>query len=168
MISRSKMAAFGAVAAMALAILPGTSPAQAHTLNTKTVVYGFGGRCPPTNWSGPAVRPARAYFSLACENGVRQIRWRYWRAASAFGHGTILIFNGIGFTRHPGTIYLSTVRKHRGRRYFSHLVMKWITRNGRQHKEVLNWKRDGTFWIWLGNYSGTSAQQGGKGCQGAW
>ena len=61
-------------------------------------------------------------------------------------------------TRHPGTIYLSTVRKHRGRRYFSHLVMKWITRNGRQHEEVLNWKRDGTFWIWLGNYSGTCAQ----------
>jgi len=25
---------------------------------------------------------------------------------------------------------------------------------------VLNWKRDGTFWIWLGNYGGTSVRSG--------
>jgi hypothetical protein len=66
-----------------------------------------------------------------------------------------LIFNGFGFTPHRGTISLSDVRSHRGHRYFSHLVMKWATRNGRHHEEVLNWRRDGQFWIWVGNFGGT-------------
>jgi hypothetical protein len=61
----------------------------------------------------------------------------------------------VGFTQHHGTVSVSNVRSHRGRRYFSHLVMKWTTPNGRHHKEVLNWRRDGQFWIWIANYSGT-------------
>lgn len=144
----------------AVAIWPASAQAQVAAHSTKTVVYGFGGHCPPTNWSNPMVRPGRAFFSLACENGVRRIRWQNWRAASAAGRGTILIFNGFGFTPHRGTISLSTVRMHHGQPYFAHLVMKWTTKNGTNHKEVLNWKKDGTFWIWIGNYGGTQSAAG--------
>jgi len=152
---RARMAASAAAAALALTIWPGSALALAAAPSTATVVYGFGGHCPPTNWAHPAIRPVRGYFSLACENGIRHIRWRDWRKTSASGHGTILIFNGFGFTPHPGTIYLSAARTHSGHRYFSHLVMKWTTRNGTHHKETLNWKHNGTFWLWIGNYGGT-------------
>jgi hypothetical protein len=141
--------------AAALVFASGLPAGQAVTGAASTAVYGFGGRCPPTNWSDPLVRPVRAYFSLACENGVRGIGWQYWHRSAAFGNATILIFNGTGFTRHHGTISLSEVRSHNGRRYFSHLVMKWTTSNGTHHKEVLNWRRDGQFWIWIGNFGGT-------------
>jgi hypothetical protein len=146
-----------AIAATSAALALGASlpAAQAATATPATVVYGFGGHCPPTNWSNPLVRPARAFFSLACENGVRRIHWQSWHRSSAFGHATILIFNGLGFTPHGGTISLSDVRRHLGRRYFSHLVMNWTTRNGRHHRETLNWRRDGPFWIWVGNFGGT-------------
>lgn len=149
-ITRARIAASAALAAMAFA--PGLPPAQAATATATTVVYGFGGHCPPTNWHDPLVRPARAYFSLACENGVRGIHWKSWHGSSAAGNATILIFNGFGFTPHPGTIALSDVRSHQGHPYFSHLVMRWTTRNGRHHTEVLNWRRDGQFWIWVGNF----------------
>lgn len=143
-----------AAAALAVVIWPAFARAEVTMASTTTVVYGFGGRCPPTNWSNPRVRPSRAAFSLACENGIRHIHWQDWGTSSASGHGTVLIFNGVGFTPYPCTITLSTVRTHRGHRYFAHLVMKW-TANGTNHKEVLNWKRDGKFWIWIGNYGGT-------------
>jgi len=72
------------------------------------------------------------------------------------GHGTRRVAcrtaHLAGFTPHRGTISLSDVRTHRGRRYFSHLVMKWTTSNTVRHREVLNWKRDGQFWIWVGNF----------------
>ena len=149
-----RVAAAAAVVS-AVAIWPASAQAKVATHSTKTVVYGFGGRCPGTNWSDPTVRPGCAWFSLPCENGVRGIHWQNWRAASAAGQATILIFNGVGFTPHAGTIRLSTVRMHRGQPYFAHLVMKWTTRDGTRHKEVLNWKKDGTFWLWIGNYGGT-------------
>lgn len=145
-----KIAATAALAALALA--PGLPMAQAATETPATVVYGFGGHCPPTNWRDPLVRPVRAFFNLACENGVRHIQWQSWHHSSAFGHATILIFNGFGFTPHRGTIALSDVRTHRGQQYFSHLVMKWTTPNGRHHTETLDWRRDGQFWIWVGNF----------------
>jgi hypothetical protein len=153
----TRIAVSSAVAASALALATATvlPAAQAAAATPKTVVYGFGGHCPPTNWSDPLVRPVRAFFSLACENGVRRIRWQSWQRSSASGHATILIFNGTGFTGYRGTISLSDVRLHRGHRYFSHLVMNWKTPNGRHHQEVLNWRRDGTFWIWIGNYGGS-------------
>jgi len=106
--------AAAAAAVLAVTIWPASAQAHVATHSTKTVVYGFGGNCPPTNWSNPLVRPGRAFFSLPCENGVRRIHWQNWRAASAAGHATILIFNGLGFTPHSGTIRLSTVRMHRG------------------------------------------------------
>ena len=49
---------------------------------------------------------------------------------------------------------------HHGQPYFAHLVMKWTTKNGTHHKEVLNWRKDGTFWLWIGNYGGTSVFAG--------
>jgi hypothetical protein len=153
--ARVRVAFSAALAALALPFAVGVPACQAATGTAATVVYGFGGHCPPTNWSDPQVRPVRGYFSLPCENGVRSIGWQNWRHSSAFGHATILIFNGFGFTPHRGTISLSVVRSHQGRQYFSHLVMKWTTSNGRHHQEVLNWGRDGQFWIWLGNYNGT-------------
>lgn len=146
----TRIAATATLAALAFA--PGLPVARAAPGTATTVVYGFGGHCPPTNWSNPQVRPVRAFFSLACENGVRHIQWRYWHHLSAAGHATVLIFNGFGFTPHRGTIALSDVRNHRGHRYFSHLVMKWTTPNGRHHTEVLNWRRDNQFWIWVGNF----------------
>lgn len=150
---RMRIAASAALATLALST--GLPAAGAATGTAATVVYGFGDHCPPTNWSGPAVRPVRANFSLACENGVRRIRWQYWHHSSAAGHATVLTFNGIKFIPHRGTISLSDVRSHQGHQYFSHLVMKWATPNGRRHTEVLNWRRDNEFWIWVGNYDGT-------------
>jgi hypothetical protein len=88
-------------------------------------------------------------FNLACEDGIRHIRWHDWRRSAAAGRGTHLRFNGIGFTPQPATITLSQVRSHRGNRYFSHLVIRWTTRNGQHHKEVLNWRHiKGVGWIW--------------------
>jgi hypothetical protein len=152
-ITRASIAISATVAALALST--GVPAAQAATRAPATVVYGFGGRCPATGWSDPLVRPAKALFSQACENGVRRIHWQSWHLSSAFGHATILTFNGFHLIPHPGTIALSDVRRHLGRRYFSHLVMNWTTRNGRHHREVLNWRRASGFWLWVGNFGGT-------------
>jgi hypothetical protein len=40
---------------------------------TRTVVYGFGDR--QVGWAHPQVRPSRATFGLAGEDGVKRIRW---------------------------------------------------------------------------------------------
>jgi hypothetical protein len=122
--------------------------ASAAPATTRTVVYGFGGGCPPTGWANPAMRPSLAMFNLACEDGIRHIRWHDWRRLSASGHGTHLQFNGTGFTGQAATISLSAVRSHNGRHYFSHLVIRWTTRNGQHHHEALNWKRVNRAWIW--------------------
>ena len=51
------------------------------------------------------------------------------------------------------TIDLSRVRTHKGQHYFSHLVMRWTTKNGKHHTETLNWGYDkGVGWLWLGNF----------------
>jgi len=63
---------------------------------TRTVVYGFGGGCPPAGWANPA---------------VRLIRWHDWRRLSASGHGTHLQFNGTGFTGQAATISLSAAQE---------------------------------------------------------
>lgn len=125
--------------------------APAAEAAASTVVYGFGGKCPPTNWTHPAVRPTHAWFNLACEDGVKQIKWQDWRRSSATGHGLHLRFTGFGFIPQKATITLSAVRTHRGHRYFSHMVIRWKTKNGKHHKEVLNWRRDtgGAGWIWV-------------------
>jgi hypothetical protein len=142
-----------AASAVALGIILGPSPAPAHAATTKTVVYGMNGRCPSGTWGTPEVRPKSAFFSLACENGIRHIHWRTWRLTSAFGHGDILTFNGFRLVPHAGTITLSGVRSHNGRRYFSHMVMRWTTKGGHHHKEVLNWKKiNHGMWLWVGNY----------------
>jgi hypothetical protein len=121
------------------AVLTGiSSPASAAT--TPTVVYGFGGQCPPTHWHNPKVRPTRAYFDLACEGGIKAISWGYWRKYTAHGHGKWLVFNGFGFTTRPATITLSEVKFHNGHRYFSHMVINWVTRSGTHKRAILNWR----------------------------
>ncbi len=141
-----------AAAAVALGLVLGQAPAPARAATTRTVVYGMNGHCPSGTWGTPQVRPKSAFFSLPCENGIRHIRWRTWRRSSASGHGAILTFNGFRLVPHAGTIALSRVRAHRSRRYFSHLVMRWTTKGGRRHKEVLNWRKVGTLWLWAGNF----------------
>jgi len=141
------------LAVLLVSVLGLTAPvavasAASTITSTKTVVYGFGGKCPPTGWAHPLVRPSRAMFDLACEDGIRNIHWRYWRRSAAFGHGVHLQFNGIGFTGQPAIISLSRVRTHHGRRYFSHLVMRWTTRNGQHHQEVFNWRHADRTWLW--------------------
>jgi hypothetical protein len=126
----------------------GAGPAVAAPSSAPTVVYGFGDHCPSGHWSNPGVRPARAWFSLACEDGIRSIRWATWRRASAFGHGKHLLFNGIGFTPQRATITLSRVRLHNGHRYFSHLIIKWTTKNGTHHRQIYNWKHLKLGWFW--------------------
>jgi hypothetical protein len=150
---RLRRAVFSAAVLLTSVACLSSAPALATSRSDRTVVYGFGKA--PYSWSNPQVRPTHAIFSLAGENGIRHIRWQDWHRASAFGHGTILIFSGTGFTGHHGTIDLSAVRKHHGQRYFSHLVMRWVTKNGTHHREVLNWRRDHALWLWVGNYSGT-------------
>jgi len=34
-------------------------------------------------------------------------------------------------------------------------VTRRTSPNGRHHKEVLSWRRDRRFWIWIGGYTGT-------------
>jgi len=126
----------------------GAAPAGAAPASARTVVYGFGGHCPSGKWGKPEVRPSRAWFSLACEDGIRSIRWTDWRQASASGRGKHLLFNGTGFTPQQATIALSRVRVHDGRRYFAHLVIKWVARGGRHHHEAYNWKRTSLGWYW--------------------
>lgn len=139
---------------VALAILTITmfSPVVRATASvnatSKTVVYGFGNH--QIGWAHPEVRPTHATFSLAGEDGIKRIRWRDWRRSSAFGHGLHLLFTG---TYQKATIDLSGVRTHKGQRYFSHLVMRWTTKNGRHHTETLNWRYDkGVGWLWVGNF----------------
>lgn len=130
-------------------VAPAMTVAPAIANTRATVVYGFGGSCPPTGWRHPMVRPSRAMFDLACEDGIKKIRWSSWRASSAFGHGVHLQFNGFGFIGQPATISLSEVRTHNGQRYFSHLVMRWTTRTGRHMHEVFNWRHIIRSWAWI-------------------
>jgi hypothetical protein len=121
------------------------------TATSKTVVYGFGNF--QVGWAHPEVRPAHAAFGLAGEDGIKSIRWHDWRRSSASGHGLHLLFTGTGFKDQSATIVLSGVRTHKGHRYFSHLVMRWTTKNNKHHTETLNWRYDkGVGWLWLGNF----------------
>lgn len=124
----------------------------AHSrLNETTVVYGFGRH--QVGWAHPEVRPSQATFGLAGEDGIKRIRWKEWRRSSAAGHGLHLLFTGTGVKDQRATIVMSVVRTHKGQRYFSHLVMRWTTKNGKHHKETLNWGFDkGVGWLWLGNF----------------
>jgi hypothetical protein len=126
----------------------GAASAVAAPASAQTVVYGFGNHCPTGKWGKPAVRPSRAWFNLACEDGIRSIRWTYWRRTSAKGDGKHLMFNGTGFTPQPATITLSRVRVHDGRKYFAHLVIKWTTKHGSHHQETYNWKHTNLGWYW--------------------
>jgi hypothetical protein len=139
-------AAIFGISALVLGV--GSFPAVAAPQSTQTVAYGFGGSCPPTNWKHPEVKPAKAMFDLACEDGIRTIRWAHWRRTSAFGHGKHLMFNGTSFIPQPATIALSKVRVHDGRHYFSQLVMKWTTKSGHHGHETLDWKHNVAGWIW--------------------
>jgi hypothetical protein len=142
------------VAAVALACLATAMPLAATasvTATSKTVVFGFGNH--QAGWAHPEVRPAHATFGLAGEDGIKRIRWRDWRHSSSSGHGLHLLFTGTGFKDQKATIVLSDVRTHKGQRYFSHLVMRWTTKNGKHHTETLNWRYDKPVgWLWLGNY----------------
>jgi hypothetical protein len=133
------------LASVAALAAPGvlTSAAADASSATKTVVYGFGPGCPAlqhVSWAHPMVRPGQAHFGLSCEVGIHRMRWRDWRRSSAFGHGSFLLFNGFGFNNRPATITLSRVRLHKGRRYFSHLIIVWRAANGRHHKLAMNWR----------------------------
>lgn len=147
--NRFRAALAVAVAATVSFAGPVVLASTAASASTHTVVYGFGGACPPTNWKNPLVRPSRAMFNFACEDGIRRIRWHSWHRWSASGHGVHLQFTGTGFLHQPATISLSRVRKHHGQRYFSHLVMRWTTRSGQHKAERLNWRKDGPFWAWI-------------------
>lgn len=146
---RTTIVAAVLAAAFALAGLPASSSAApVASLATKTVVYGFGGRCPPTGWTRPAVRPAKAQFSASCELGARRIRWTDWKRTSAFAHA-VIVFSAGFTTKRPGTLALSTVRRHDGHPYFARLVLRWTTKNGAHHKLVMTWKRlKGLGWLW--------------------
>lgn len=129
-----------------------TAPAANASTTPKTVVYGFGPGCPalhPSSWAHPMVRPGQAHFGLSCEVGIDRIRWHDWRRLSAAGHGSFLLFTGVGFRRRPATISLSRVRRHNGHRYFSHLVIVWTSTNGAHHKLIFNWRHDAAMHIWL-------------------
>jgi len=145
-----KMITAAAVAGCLLMPLAGAAaaPAMAAPAKAQTVVYGFGKLCPDGKWGTPAVRPPRAWFTLACEDGIRSIRWTGWGQTSAKGLGKHLLFNGIGFTPQSATIALSDVRVHSGHRYFAHMVIKWTTRGGKHHQEIYNWKHSNLGWFW--------------------
>lgn len=128
-----------------------TDPAANASTVAKTVVYGFGQGCPELqhiSWAHPMVRPNQAHFGLSCEVGIHRIRWHDWRQLSAFGRGSFLLFTGFGFKNRPATIALSRVRLHKGRHYFSHLIIVWISGNGRHHKLVFNWRHNATTHTW--------------------
>jgi hypothetical protein len=139
------------VALASLAMVMPQGATASVTAISKTVVYGFGKF--QVGFGHPEVRPTHATFGLAGEDGIKRIRWTSWRRSSAFGHGLHLLFTGMGIKTQKATIALSDVRTHHGQRYFSHLVMRWTTRNGKHHKETLNWRLDkGVGWLWVGNF----------------
>lgn len=139
-----------ALASLTIMAAPEVASASAPA-NSKTVVYGFGSH--QVGWGHPEVRPTHATFGLAGEDGIKRIRWHDWRRSSAFGHGLHLLFTGTGVRNQKATIALSRVRTHNGQRYFSHLVMRWTTKNGKHHTETLNWRHDqGVGWLWIGNF----------------
>ena len=139
-----------ALASLTIVVIPEAATASAPATST-TVVYGFGSH--QVGWAHPQVRPTHATFGLAGEDGIKRIRWSDWRRSSAFGHGLHLLFTGTGVKDQKATIDLSGVRFHKGQRYFSHLVMRWTTKNGKHHTETLNWRFDkGVGWLWTGNF----------------
>ncbi len=142
----------GLTAAIALAASSclGIACTTAAQASTAVVVYGFSGKCPPTNWADPLVKPTHAFFSLPCEDGIKHLTWQHWSRSMATGRGQHLQFNGTGFTPQSATITLSKVRTHDGHRYFSHMVIRSKTKNGHHHTETLNWGHDkGVGWLWL-------------------
>ena len=131
------------------AVLTGATADASST--AKTAVYGFGPGCPALqhiSWAHPMVRPGQAHFGLSCEVGIHRVRWHDWRRSSAFGHGSFLLFNGLGFSNRPATITLSGVRLHKSRRYFSHLIIVWTGSDRRHHKLVMNWRFNKTEHLW--------------------
>ena len=140
------------LAAMVAVPLAVTASATASVAATsKTVVYGFGKF--QVGFGHPEVRPSHATFGLAGEDGIKGVKWSNWRRSSASGHGLHLQFTGTGVIDQKATIVLSGVRTHKGQRYFSHLVMRWTTKNGKHHTETLNWRFDkGVGWLWVGNF----------------
>ena len=139
-----------ALASLTMVVIPLEATASVTAIS-QTVVYGFGKF--QVGWAHPEVRPTHATFGLAGEDGIKGIRWSYWRRSSASGHGLHQQFTGTGIVNQKATIVLSEVRIHKGQRYFSHLVMRWTTRNGRHHTETLNWRLDkGVGYLWTGNF----------------
>jgi hypothetical protein len=140
-----------AAPAIAPSAAASASPVASVSMAAKTVVYGFGAGCPAlqhVSWAHPLTRPGQAHFGLSCEVGIHRIRWRDWRHGSAFGHGSFLLFNGLGFSNRPATIALSRVHVHKGRRYFAHLIIVWTASNHKHHKLVMNWRYNKTEHLW--------------------
>ena len=138
------------LASLTMVVMPYAATASV-TATSKTVVYGFGNH--QIGWAHPEVRPTHATFGLAGEDGIKRIRWSDWRRSSASGRGLHLLFTGTSVKNQKATIVLSAVRTHKGQRYFSHLVMRWTTKNGKRHTETLNWRLDkGVGWLWVGNF----------------
>ena len=146
-----KMIIRGAIAAGTLAVLAGAgaTPAVAAPSAARTAVYGFGGACPNGKWGKPEVRPAKAWFTASCEDGLRRLHWTAWGRKTAKGSGQHLLIGAKGITRHAATVVLSGVRVHNGRKYFSHLVIKWTTKSHKHRQEAFSWQHTNLGWLWF-------------------
>ncbi len=150
----------GAVITTALtaaAVWAGTVTALAAPIAARTVVYGFGGACPNGKWGKPLIKPAKAQFTASCEDGVARLHWTTWGRTSAKASGQHQFVAGAGTKHQAATILLSQVRVHGGRKYFSHLVIKWTAKGSKRHQEAYDWKHTNLGWMWIYASPGSGA-----------
>lgn len=116
--------------------------APAAGASSATVVYGSNGSA---GWSHPAVKPSAFYIAGDGTLFVRPLSWSSWVSSSAYGRGTrwwdTCVPNCAQGTywKSPASITLWGVASHNGVAYFSHLTLRWTTRNGVRHKQKYMW-----------------------------
>lgn len=129
------MRKFIAAAAVAATLMPLMLITPADAAVRHAVVYGDNGSF---SWHDPDVRPPGFLFG-AGQFYITRLHWSRWGKLTANGAGVLhTCSSSAGCTRHHVTVYLHRVRRHRGRRYFRKMTLRW-----RHHLERLTYSRHG-------------------------
>lgn len=136
--------AIGAVLVMC-GLAAGTVMTAAPVASASAVPVVYGSRGGGLGWSDSAVKPGAFYWGTGGTLFVRPLSWSSWVAASAYGRGTRWwdtckpnCAQGT-YWKSPASITLWGVASHNGVSYFSHLTLRWTTRNGVRHKQRYIW-----------------------------
>lgn len=117
--------------AVAAAVPAGTALAAPNPVAAKPAVV-----VPWNNgWTGMKARPSAFYFGQGAAPYLFELKWKNWRAASAYGTGKLHIERVLCEpTAAPGctttsvrwaSVTLTTVKRHAGKRYFAKMTVRF-------------------------------------------